>query len=223
MRFWNPLARCGVEQGMKRFMAMCLVFAAALAPHGSAAQGDLLARMSAVDANLHSYTATMKAHVALSTFPFLSTDVRGTYYHKDPDLNKLEITSGLPGVAQQFGKLYPHIEPPSRWPGLFIVTQVSSDGTTAHFKLVPRKPGNVESIDATVDEKSATVSSMRWYYANGGSAEMNNRYSTVKGFLVITSQTGNVDEPSYKGTISSTLSNYVMNPSIPDTVFQQGR
>ena len=31
------------------------------------------------------------------------------------DRNKVEITSGLPLVASQFGKLYPHIEPPSRW------------------------------------------------------------------------------------------------------------
>lgn len=200
-----------------------LALACAIVPIVGGAQDDLLARMSDVNRNLHSYTATMKAHVALTTFPFLATDVVGTYYHKDPDLDKLEITSGLPAIAQQFGKLYPHIEPPSHWNDAFNVQKVSDDGSMTHFKLVPKKAGNVESIDATVDDKHATVSSMTWNYANGGSAQMNNTYSNVKGYEVVTAQTGTVNEPQYKGTISSTLSDYKMNPALADSVFSQSR
>jgi outer membrane lipoprotein-sorting protein len=206
---------------MKLSIFLCGILTAMTLPAATSAQGDLLARMSAVNAGLHSYTATLKAHVTMSTFPFLQTDVEGTYYHKDPDLSKLEITSGLPGIAQQFGKLYPRIEPPSRWNDVFNVRQVSDDGRTARFVLVPKKEGNVDRIDATIDDASATVSSMTWNYKNGGTAQMNEAYSMVKGYKVVTAQTGNVDEPSYKGTISATLSDYSMNPPLSDSVFAQ--
>ncbi len=201
---------------------LCSVaFLAAAIPLAGSAQDDLLSRMSAVNANLHSYSASMKAHVAMTTFPYISTDLNGTYYHKDPDRDKVEITSGLPGLAQQFSQLYPRLVPPSQWNDVFTVTKVSDDGTTTHFKLVPRKQGNVDHIDANVDDKRATVTAMTWSYANGGTAEMTNTYSDVKGYTLITSQTGRVDEPQYKGTITSTLSNYQINPSIPDSVFSQ--
>ncbi len=202
--------------------ALCaLAFLAALLPSATNAQDDLLSRMSAVNANLHSFTATMKAHVAMTTFPYISTDLNATYYHKDPDRDKLEITSGLPGIAQQFNQLYPKLVPPAHWNDVYTVTKVSDDGTATRFKLVPRAQGNVDHVDATVDDKRAVVTSMTWTYANGGTAEMTNSYGSVKGYTVITSQSGRVDEPQYKGTIASTLSDYKINPDIPDSVFAQ--
>lgn len=204
---------------MKLLFALLAALAAVSAPSAGAGT-DLLARMGAVNAGLHSYTATLRAHVALTTFPFLATDVVGTYYHKDPDLNKLEITSGLPGIAQQFGKLYPSIEPPSRWNAVYHVTMSGDDGRTAHFTLVPRKNGNVSRIDATVDDRTATVSSMTWNYANGGRAQMNNRYGIVRGYRLVVAQTGSVDEPSYQGTVQSTLAGYHLNPPLSDSVFR---
>lgn len=196
----------------------------ALAVSGSAtsnAADDLLARMAAVNANLHSYTVNMKAHVALTTFPFISADLTGTYYHKDPDRDKLEITSGLPAIASQFGKLYPHLEPPSRWNAVFDVKVVSDDGKTTMFKLTPKTQGNVESIDAAVDDSQATVRALQWHYAGGGTATMDNTYQMVHGYLLVVSQTGSVSESSYKGTVTSRLSDYKLNPQIADSVFQE--
>jgi hypothetical protein len=187
----------------------------------SADDNDLLARVAAVNPNLHSYTATMNAHVALETFPFLSTDIVARVYHKDPDRNKVEITSGLPLVASQFGKLYPHIEPPSRWAMAYVVSKVGDDGEHTTYKLVPRVGGNVDHIDAIVDDKAATISTMRWSYANGGTAEMNSIYRLVQGQLLVASQTGSVQEPNYKGTITATLSDYRINPQLDDSIFQE--
>lgn len=181
----------------------------------------LLARMSAVNPNLHSYEATMHAHVALATFPFLSTDIVATYYHKDPDMNKLSITSGLPAIAQSFSQLYPQIEPPSRWEELYVVTSDSDDGTTTHLTLVPRAHGNVTSIEVGVDDATATIRSARWNYANGGWASLEQHYDRVQGNLLVTAQTGHVEEPSYKGDITATLSGYQLNPDLPDSLFTQ--
>lgn len=197
------------------------VLASAALPIASSAGDDLLGRAAAVNPGLHSYTATLKAHVKLTTFPFLATDLEGTYYHKDPSLDKLDITSGLPGMAKQFSKLYPHLVPPQQWNDVFVVSKTADDGKQTTYKLVPRKNGNIDHIDAVLDDKTATVSSMRWNYNNGGTAEMKNAYSTINGHLVVTGQTGNVDEPNYKGDIESTLSDYRFNPKLPDSIFQE--
>lgn len=201
-------------------MMLALLAATAL-PIASSAGDDLLGRAAAVNPGLHSYTATLKAHVKLTTFPFIATDLEGTYYHKDPSMDKLDITSGLPGMAKQFSKLYPHLVPPQQWNDVFVVTKVADDGKATTYKLVPRKQGNIEHIDAVLDDKSATLASMRWNYDNGGTAQMRNAYSTIAGHLVVTAQTGSVDEPSYKGDIDSTLSNYHFNPKLPDSIFQE--
>lgn len=204
---------------MRKLLIMGALACACAMPAPTPAADDLLARMASVNANLHAYSAAFKAHVQLITFPFLATDLVGTYYRKEPDKAKLEITGGLPGVASQFSKLYPHIVSPGHWSEVYEISKTGDDGTTTTYKLVPRKQGNVEHIDARVDDKTAVVSSMRWNYANGGWAEMKDSYSNVGGNQVVTAQTGHVDEPQYKADLTSTLSDYKINPSLPDSVF----
>ena len=187
----------------------------------SPATGDLLTRMAAVNPNVRAFTATLHANVTLKSFPFLSASLTGTYYHKEPDKTKVVFTSGVPLIGQQFDKLYAHIESPARWQEVYAVTVVSDDGTTTAFRLVPHKQGNVERIDARVDDKTATVRSMRWNYANGGYAEMDDRYSTIGGNLLVTSQSGHVQEPGYVADITSTIDNYTINPNLSDDLFTQ--
>lgn len=207
---------------MKRLrvaIALCAMLAASAAGRAAAPGDDLLARMAGVNANLHAFTATLRAHVALKSFPFLGADVVGTYYYKEPDKNKVVLQSGVPMLASQFDKLYAHIESPAKWRSVYEVTLVSDDGRTALFALVPRKRGNVARIDAAVDDKTATVARMRWNYQNGGYAEMVNHYGNVDGFVVIRSQNGHVEEPGYVADITSALDEYKMNPSLPDDLF----
>lgn len=204
--------------------AKCVGLVIALActlPVRAAAADDLLARMSTINPDLHSYTATVRAHVALATFPFLATDIVATYYHKDPDLDKLEVTSGLPIIAQSFSRLFAHIEPPARWNALYAITKTGDDGKTTNLTLVPRETGNVKKIEVLVDNASATILAMRWMYANGGWLSMNEHYGMVQGNTMVTSQTGHVEEPGYIGDVTTTLSGFQINPDLPDSVFGQ--
>jgi hypothetical protein len=206
---------------MKRIVSALVATALCwYAPHAQAG-GDLLDRMAAVNPDLHTFTATMRADVALKTFPFLGVQLVGTYYHKEPDQNKIVFTNGVPAVAEQFDKLYAHVEPPSRWRDVYDVKTVSDDGTTTTFRLVPRKPGNVDHVDARADDKTATVTSMRWTYDNGGYAEVNNRYGHVDGNVVVVAQTGHVQEPGYTADITSTIDGYKINAPLPDGIFNQ--
>jgi hypothetical protein len=198
--------------------ATAAIVLAAIAPQTSAAD-DLLARMAAVNPSLRTFTATMHAEVTLKTFPFLDVHLGGTYYHKEPDQNKLVFTSGVPAVAQQFDKLYAHVVAPSRWTQVYAVSVVGDDGSTTTYRLVPRKRGNVDHIDAKASDTSATVESMRWTYDNGGYAEMHDRYGKIGGNVVVISQIGHVEEPGYTADITSTIDNYNFNVPIADSIF----
>lgn len=208
-----------IRTTLKTAMAAAAFAAAAALPAAAGASDDLLARMAAINPTLRSFTATIRADVTLKTFPFLGAHLIGTYYHKEPDRNKVAFVSGVPAIASQFDKLYANIEPPSRWKTLYHVKVVGDDGKATTFSLVPIKRGNVDRIDAVADDRTATVRSMRWNYDNGGYAEMSNRYGTVDGNVVVLSQTGHVQEPGYTADIASTIDNYKINVPIADTVF----
>jgi hypothetical protein len=206
---------------MQRLAALLLTFAFVAWPLAPRAQGDLMSRMMTLNPDLHTFTATMRAHVALTSFPFLSTDIVGTYYHKDPDLDKIDIQSGLPQLAQGYSKLYAHIEPPSQWQRVFVVTPGPDNGKNASFTLVPRSAGNVAKIVVQVDDATATMRHIDWTFTNGGSASVDEQYSRIDGQTVVTSQTGHVSEPGYTGDITATLSGYKMNPPLTDALFTQ--
>ncbi|HEX4014415.1 MAG TPA: hypothetical protein VHX17_11110 [Candidatus Cybelea sp.] len=205
---------------IERRLILLLAAGAALAAAApAAADSGLLDRMAAVNPHLRSFRAILHAHVALKSFPFLSTDLVGTYYYKQPDKNKVVFTSGVPLVAKQFDNLYAHIEPAARWRDVYDVTVVSDDGNATVFRLVPKKHGNVDHLDATVDDRRATVTTMRWNYTNGGYAEMTNHYGTRDGNLVVESQSGHVTEPGYDADLSSTIDDYAINPNLSDDLF----
>lgn len=177
--------------------------------------------MAQVNADLHSYTATLHADVHLLTFPFLQTELVGTIYRKEPDREKLVITSGLPVVAQQFGNLYPNIASPASWPQLFEIRAVSDNGSVTQLRLIPRKRGNIDHIDARVTDSTALVTSLRWNYRNGGWAEMTQRYALVDGEQLAVAQHGHIDEPGYQADIGATIDGYRINAPISDDVFNQ--
>jgi hypothetical protein len=187
----------------------------------ASAQDDLLARMAALNPGLRTFTAAMHVDVALQTFPFLKVHLEGTYYHETPDRDKVVFTSGVPAVAQQFNKLYAHVEPPSRWRDVYDVKVVSDNGTLTTYRLTPLKQGNVDHVDVRASDRNATVQWQRWNYVNGGYAEMRNLYKTVAGNVVIASQTGHVEEPNYTADLSSTIDAYKINAPINEAVFTQ--
>jgi hypothetical protein len=185
------------------------------------ALANLLGRMTAVNGDLHTYTATLHADVRLLTFPFLETQLVGTIYRREPDREKLVITSGLPGIAQQFGRLYPNIVSPALWQQTFVVSESGGDVASTRLRLVPRKRGNVDHIDVTVDDRSALVTTLRWNYRNGGWAEMTQRYASMDGDELAVAERGHIEEPGYVADIDATVGDYRLNVPIADGVFEQ--
>lgn len=202
--------------------ALALAIGAGLHAPAAHAQGDLLARMIALNPGLTSYTASIHADVHMTSFPYLNPVLDGTYYHKDPSKDKIVFTSGLPGIAKQFSKIYPRIAAPVAWKSVYIVSQSKSDATTTTFKLVPRKHGRVDHVDVVVDQSSATIQSMRWNYNDGsGYAELHQTYTKVGNAYLVSGQTGHVEQSIYKADINSTFGAFKLNAPIADSFFAE--
>jgi hypothetical protein len=174
--------------------------------------------MQQVNAGLRSYQADLHVDVTTHGFPFISPSLDGKAYFEQPDKNAV-VFETVPALANAFKKVYPQLEPPSEWPSVYDVTPVADDGTTAQFKLVRKKNGRIDHVDVTVDDKTATVSSMSYIYKDGGSISFQQTYSVVNGNYVVAKQTGKVELPQYHADVASTFTNYKLNVTIDQQVF----
>jgi outer membrane lipoprotein-sorting protein len=195
-----------------------LLVAAAPAGADGPAGGAVFDRMQRVNAGLKSYIASIHVDVTTHGFPYISPTLVGKAYFEQPDRNAV-VFDTVPLLANQFKKVYPQLEPPSQWARLYDVTPVADDGTTSQFRLVRKVNGRIDHVDVTVDDKTATVTSMAYIYKDGGSVAFRQVYDQIDGNFVVKSQVGTVDLPQYKADVSSTFSAYQLNVKIDDAVF----
>ena len=189
-----------------------------LPAHAAAASNDLFARMQRVNAGLHSYEADVQVAIATHGPPYISPTLQGKAYFKQPDKTAVQFQS-VPMLNDQLRKVVGQIEPPAEWGQLYVVTPTGDDGTTATFRLVRKKNGRIDHVDVKVDDKSATVTAMTYYYKDGGSIAFTQTYDQVGGNFVVKQQNGKVDIPHYNADVTSTFSNYKVNIPVPDSVF----
>ena len=187
----------------------------------AAADGDLYARMQHLNAGLRSYRADVTVAIQLHTFPFISPTLAGTAYYKRPDKTAVDFQS-VPALASQLKKVVGQIEPPAEWPSLYEVTPTGDDGTTATFRLVRKKNGRIDHVDVQVDDRTATVAAMTYFYKDqGGTIAFKQSYDDIDGNFVIKQQTGKVDIPHYNADVSSSFANYKLNVDLPDSLFDE--
>lgn len=201
-------------------LAFCAqIIASVQSVSAQASPSALLQRLIINSDGVKSYTASVHADIAMRTFPYLSPSLEGTYYHKEPSRNKIVFTSGLPFIAKQFSKIYPEMESPSRWAEIYVIsTESDTDGFTL-LRLVPRKHGRVDHIDAKVDDKTAELVSLRWNYNDGGYATLDQTYGLIQGHQLVTGQSGHVEVPHYIADLKSMFSDFKINANIPDSIF----
>jgi hypothetical protein len=210
-----------IRRSFALFAAAAL--AALVAPvFPASAQDDLYARMQRVNTGLNSYQADITVAIKMNSFPYLSPTLNGKAYYKKPDKTAVQFQS-VPALAGQLKKVVGQMEPPSDWPRLYEVTKTGDDGNVATFKLVRKKNGRIDHVDVKVDDKTATVSEMTYFYKEsegGGSIKFTNQYDQIAGNFVVKAQTGKVDIPHYNADINSTFANYKINVPVSDAVFK---
>src|SRR5437763_8045237 len=99
MRRWNRTQprRVRIFVLMKRLVsraaaagALLLVFSPAI--QASTNSDQVLARLISSNRGLRSFTANVNADVVMHSFPYLSANVSGVYYHKEPSRDKVVFT-----------------------------------------------------------------------------------------------------------------------------------
>ncbi len=206
---------------MSHIARLGLAAAVTLAAIGAAPEPNadaVYARMQSVNAGLKSYQADFHVDVTTHGFPYISPSLDGKAYYEQPDKSAV-VFETVPALASQFKKVYPQLEPPSQWSQVYNVTPVSDDGTTAQFRLERKKNGRIDHVDVTVDDATATVTSMAYIYKDGGTISFKQTYAVVSGNYVLKTQTGKVDIPHYSADVSSSYSNYKLNVRIDQQVF----
>ena len=212
---------------MNRFIALALL-ALALAPGTSQAasatvdlsSNDLYKRMLGLNGDMRSYRATVHVDVAFKTFPYISPSLDGNAYYEQPDRQAI-VFDTVPALASQFKKVYPNVDPPSRWPALYDVSLLGDNGGVTTFELTPKKTGRVAHLDVKVDDTTATVRGYTWTYVDGGSVAFDQTLKTVGRDYLVDRQSGHVDLPTYKADVVSNFSNYQLNVAVPSDVFEE--
>jgi len=200
-------------------LAAVTLLGAAAPPAPAGAPGDLYARMQRVNTGLNTYQADVTVAVETHGPPFISPTLQGKVYYKKPDKNAV-VFDTIPLLAQQAKHVVAQMEPPSEWPAIYNVMPGNDDGTTASFRLVRKKNGRVDHVDVKVDDKTATVTGMTYFYTDGGSVAFTQTYDQIGGNYVVKQQNGKVDIPHYSADVNSTFSNYKINVPVDDKVFQ---
>lgn len=204
-------------------VALGLTAAPSLADTGApvAATSDVYARMQRVNANLTSYQADVTVAILTHGPPYISPTLQGKMYFKKPDKNAV-VFDTVPFIAQGAKRVVAQLEPPAEWPQVYAVAPTGDDGTSATFRLVRKKNGRVDHVDVRVDDKTATISAMTYFYRdNGGTIAFTQTYDHVGENYLIKQQSGKVDIPHYNADVTSTFSHYELNVDVPDTVFSE--
>ena len=199
--------------------ALLAALAPSLPARAQAPSSELYTRMQHVNAGLKSYSADLTVAIETHGFPYISPTLEGKAYYKHPDKTAVQFQS-VPALAGQLKKVVAQMEPPAEWPRLYTVDQTNDDGTTAAFRLVRKKNGRIDHVDVKVDDKTATVVGMTYFYKDGGSVAFTQTYDQINGNFVVKQQNGKVDIPHYNADVTSTFRNYKLNVPVPDSVFQ---
>lgn len=207
-----------IRRSFALFAAVTLLGAAAPAAN-QAASGDLYGRMQRVNAGLSTYQADVTVAIATHGPPYISPTLQGKVYFKKPDKNAV-VFQTIPLIAEQAKHVVAQMEPPADWPQIYDVTPIGDDGTAASFKLVRKKSGRVDHVDVKVDDKTAMVTGMTYYYKDGGSVAFTQSYDEIGGNYLVKQQNGKVAIPNYNADVTSTFSNYKINVPVDDSVFQ---
>jgi hypothetical protein len=180
--------------------------------------GTLLHRMIDVNTKLRTYTADVTLDIKMTSFPYLSPELTGIVYYKQPN-KRAVVFDTVPALAEQAKKVYPKIDEPADWERLYAITAMSDANGITLFRLIPRKNGRVEHLDVNVEDTTATIKSYTWTYKDGGFVTFDQTFQVIDGNYLPDKLSGHVELAAYKATVTSALTNYKLNVAIADSVF----
>jgi len=179
----------------------------------------VLERMAQRNPNLKTYTARVHVNIRMVTFPYLSPQLDGTSYYRRPDTYVVAFDR-MPSYARGFSRLFNDVGNPLAWER---DQNVSVEGTTmlnGRETIVLRLTKKIHSdiLDHTlayVDDASAALVRMEWYYTNGGRISMSQGYRLENNYWVLSVQRARIDIPYVHAMADASYGTYQINVALP--------
>lgn len=185
---------------------------------------DILKKMAAQQSGLTSYQVPVDFDIHFHKIIWLHQHLTGVRYFKRPDKAAL-VMNAVPAEAKAFQHIYEGLGTPETWPDKYVITmlpQTTYNGAPV-FELqgVPRKVGNVDHVILDVAADNYTPVRARWFYRNGGKAEMLVTEARIDDKYMLPSiEKIQINFPSYEAYGTVTYGRYIINQPIPDSVFK---
>jgi hypothetical protein len=196
--------------------------AAAQQPEPYDAQA-VIDRMIALNPALSSFRTAVHVKIRMRSFPYLSSNLDGTFYFKRPD--KYEVVfDRVPFYMRGFSRLFDDVADPGAWQRDENIVFLGSRKTGSQLLLLLRltkkiHDDNLDHTDAYVDPASFEVVRMEWHYSNGGVIAMTQSYRTESGFTLLAGQHATIDIPYIHAVGTASYGAYQTNVDVNDAVF----
>jgi outer membrane lipoprotein-sorting protein len=202
-------------------MRIAAIFALVLATMGvtSPDAHAIIERMAQRNPTLQTYSARVHVNVHMLSFPYFSPQLDGTTYYRRPETYEVVFDS-MPSYARGFSRLFNDVGSPLAWERVQNVTFAGTTTIGGRPTLVLRMTKKIHSdvLDHTlayVDEASAVLVRMEWYYTNGGRISMTQGYRYENGFWVLAEQRARIDIPYVRAEAEASYGTYRTNVPLP--------
>jgi outer membrane lipoprotein-sorting protein len=170
-------------------------------------------RIVRTNPGLKSYTA----HVEVTTRVFFGHfKLRGTLYDWGPE-SKV-VFDHVPSIAKSAVDNQPTIEAPSEWTTRYTISLVSQTADATTYRLVPRDPRGLRSIDVVADNASGLIRQYTWSNDNGLTITSDQTYRSVGGYRLIESTITRTRGRGMNAESVASFTDYDLNDPIPASI-----
>jgi len=184
----------------------------------------VLERVIERNPELTSFQGRMHVDITLRSFPFIREHLDGTTFYKRPS-NYEVVFDHLPGYARGFQKLYTDVGDPSNWAKHFVITYEGEtpyqDRLDLKLRMVQRVRGMIDHETVLIDPNQFTIDQIRYDYYNGGHITMSQSFRPVGDYVLLASQTAEIQIPHVSAVASGTYDTYQTNVAVDDAVFER--
>lgn len=183
----------------------------------------LFERAKNLNPGLQDYAADMSLALdAKVSFVPYKPKLKGTYYYKKPDKNKVELEKA-PGFLKRYPNIYGFNLPNLEKYNARVVGREKLNGEDCHHvELIPKVfKSDVRRVDVWIHSTSYTVLRHQTTYAKEGLLTVDTEFQTVDGYLVLKGMRAVIHFPSasMEATARAQYSNYRFNQNLPDSLF----
>ena len=198
---------------------LAIVLIGVCSPLAAAAQQSLsveetVARLAADPRIPDAYTASVKLHVKLRVFPWISVTLHGNTSYRRPGLYHF-VFRGVPRVAEKFDDLRYDLGNPLAWPERYDMA--FAPGSTAEspvLRLTPKtRTGMVAYLDVTTDAQSGRLLKAVWSRHDGGKITLTQTYQEIGTSEIVSHQAAMIDIPHMRAELTAEYAGFIVEPS----------